>query len=81
MDQLSEQTESLTDDAQGISGSDWEKRAVAVQTLIQQVLSALQTEQAKPSIGDLIRLIQMEGEFQGHMPKDVTVRWIKLGEE
>ena len=52
-------------------------RAERIRELIKAILHLMDSQGPKATVGDLIRLIQVEDEFLGHQPKDVTVQWVE----
>jgi hypothetical protein len=56
--------------ARGTNVSDGIDRA------INRIMTAINDESYKPSVADLIRLLQLQKEFSGDQPKKVTVRWV-----
>lgn len=51
-------------------------RAKRIRELIKAILNFMDTQGPRATIGDLIRLIQVEEELLGHQPRDVTVQWV-----
>lgn len=43
---------------------------------IGKIQAQLETNQLKPSVTDLVRLIQLRNELAGERPMDITARWI-----
>lgn len=61
------------------AGAFWspEARLTQIRSLIDSVMKTLDTEKPKATVGDLIRLLQIEDDLVGKRPKDVTVQWIE----
>lgn len=53
-----------------------EKKAALIQKLIQSIEAKLDSEQIKGSVGDLIRLLQIQKELEDEQPKEITVTWV-----
>lgn len=47
-----------------------------VGAVIKQIEARLDKDELKPTVGDLIRLIQLEKELENEQPRKVTVSWV-----
>jgi hypothetical protein len=57
------------------------KRARLIEELLQAVMAKLKEQEAKPTIADLIRLLQLKDEAEERMPREVTVHWLEPAEK
>ena len=55
------------------------KRAKFIQGLLEKMEEKLVTE-AKGSLADFIRLLQLQREFEQELPREIEVRWVESGE-
>ena len=57
------------------------KRKIRISNLLAAAAKAfeakLKAKELKPTIGDYLKLLQMEHEIETEGPKDITVRWIE----
>lgn len=51
-----------------------------VRRVIKKFSDKVKTEDVKPTVGDFIRLIQLDQEMEDEQPREITVSWIE-GEE
>ena len=58
------------------SSDELESLAEAVDAAIRSIKDDLGSDKLKPSISDLVRLIQLRKELMTERVRDVTVRWI-----
>jgi len=58
-------------------------KAELVHTVIQKIEERLIKEELKPTVGDFIRLLQLEKELEDEQPREITVSWVEpaRGEE
>jgi hypothetical protein len=49
----------------------------AIDRAIESIQEKLATEDLKPSVTDLVRLLQLRRDLSEEQPKQVTVRWIE----
>ena len=75
--------ETKTKPAKKSGGASRTVRAISheehVYQAIDQAIASIQkklTTDAKPSVADLVRLLQLKKDLEGDRPKDVTVRWV-----
>ncbi|MCZ2157583.1 MAG: hypothetical protein LC114_27425 [Bryobacterales bacterium] len=54
-----------------------EARLERIRSLIESILKTFDSEKPKATVGDLIRLMQIEDDLLESQPKDVTVQWIE----
>ena len=52
-----------------------------VEQVIEKMEQKLKSEEVKPSVGDLIRLLQLEKELEEEQPKEIKVSWVEPREE
>lgn len=52
-------------------------KAKLIEMAIQKIEKKLGSDEVKASIGDFIRLLQLQKEFYGDQPRQVTVTWIE----
>ncbi len=48
-----------------------------VKQVIQQIGKKLDNDELKPTVGDLIRLLQLEKELLEEAPKEIKVSWVE----
>jgi hypothetical protein len=53
------------------------KSAVLIRKAIQNIESKIDTNEVKATIGDFIRLLQMEKELEVEQPRDIKVTWVE----
>ena len=57
------------------------RNRLRVSKLLADAISAFEKnvkdEKVKPTMGDYLKLLQLEHEFQEEGPKDITVRWVE----
>lgn len=58
------------------SGTMEDRVAQAVEHAIEKLQGKLLEENTKPSVSDLVRLLQLKKELEGDRPKDVRVIWV-----
>lgn len=56
-------------------------KAKLIEMAIQKMEKKLASNEVKASIGDFIRLLQLQKEFYGDQPRQVTVTWIEPTEK
>ncbi len=56
-------------------------KARLIEMAIQKIEKKLASDEVKASIGDFIRLLQLQKEFYGDQPRQVTVTWIESTEK
>ena len=57
-------------------------KAEMIEDMIQQTQEKLRGKEAKASLGDFIRLLQLQREMEEDAPKEVRVTWVETaGEE
>ena len=54
-------------------------RAQIVRKAIESIEAKLGTPAMKPTLADLVRLLQIEKELDADEPREVRVRWIESG--
>lgn len=52
-------------------------KAALVEQVIQSIEKRLQRDELKATVGDLIRLVQLEKELEEEQPKEIKVTWIE----
>ena len=52
-------------------------RARIVRKAIESIEAKLGTDAIKPTLADLVRLLQIEKELDGDEPREVRVRWVE----
>ncbi len=52
-------------------------KAALVERVIQSIEERLKRDELKATIGDLIRLVQLEKELKEERPKEIKVTWIE----
>jgi hypothetical protein len=57
------------------------RRARVVKKAIEGIEAKLGTQAIKPTLADLVRLLQIEKELDTDEPREVRVRWIESDEE
>jgi hypothetical protein len=55
--------------------------ARTIDQAIGKIQAQLNSDQLKPSVTDLVRLIQLRNELAGEHPVDITARWVDECEE
>jgi hypothetical protein len=56
------------------------KRAVLVEKAIKSIEKKLGTEAMKATLGDFIRLLQLQKELQVDEPKEIKITWVEKEE-
>jgi hypothetical protein len=49
----------------------------ALEKAIRAIEAKLESEELKPTMGDFLKLLQLEQEFEEATPKQVTVKWVE----
>lgn len=57
------------------------KEAALVEKVIQNIEEKLNSDQLKPTVGDFIRLLQLEKELAEEPPKEIKVSWVEPSEK
>lgn len=57
------------------------RQAALVHKVMEKIESKLDADELKPSVGDLVRLLQLEKELVQEQPKEIKVSWVEPGEE
>lgn len=52
-----------------------------VEQVIENIEKKLKSDQLKPSVGDFIRLLQLEKELEEERPREIKVSWVEPREE
>ncbi|HUE05637.1 MAG TPA: hypothetical protein VMR62_39205 [Bryobacteraceae bacterium] len=52
-------------------------RARIVRKAIENIETRLGTQEIKPTVADLVRLLQIEKELETDEPREVRVRWVE----
>jgi len=52
-----------------------------VEQVIENIEKKLTSKDLKPSVGDFIRLLQLEKELEEEQPKEIKVSWVEPREE
>ena len=52
-------------------------KAKLIEMAIQKMEKKLASDEVKASIGDFIRLLQLQKDFYGDQPRQVTVTWVE----
>ncbi|MBM3745328.1 MAG: hypothetical protein FJW34_05985 [Acidobacteria bacterium] len=58
-----------------------ESQKALVEEMIQKMKEKLTSGEMKPSVGDLIRLLQLEKELEEEQPREIRVSWVEPCEE
>ena len=58
------------------SDGDLKKRLEVLNTLLESFQDKMTSIETKPSLGDFIRLLQLQRELEAEMPKDIRVSWV-----
>ena len=58
-----------------------ETQAAVVHKLVKLVETKLNDKELKASLGDFIRLLQLQKELVGEQPREITVTWVEPEEE
>jgi hypothetical protein len=56
-------------------------KAELVSGLIKKIQEKLGNEEFKPTVGDLLRLLQLEQEMEEEQPREIKVSWINGDEK
>jgi hypothetical protein len=56
-------------------------KAALVSKVIEKIEQKLDSDQLKPTVGDFIRLLQLEKELKEEQPKEIKVSWVEPKEE
>jgi hypothetical protein len=56
-------------------------KAELVGKVIENLEQKLEANELKPSVGDLIRLLQLERELEAEQPREIKVSWVEPREE
>jgi hypothetical protein len=57
------------------------KEAALVEKVIETFEEKLNSNELKPTVGDLIRLLQLEKELEEEQPKEIKVLWVEPSEK
>jgi hypothetical protein len=57
------------------------RQAALVHKVMENIEKKLEADELKPSVGDLVRLLQLEKELVQEQPKEIKVSWVEPGEE
>lgn len=57
------------------------KRARLIEELLAAALEKLKEKDAKPTVADLVRLLQLKDEADEKLPREVTVHWLEPAEK
>ena len=57
------------------------KKAELVERVIENFEKKLASDEVKPTVGDLIRLLQLEQELNDEEPKEIRVSWVEPSEK
>lgn len=57
-----------------------ENRAQVVQKAIATIEKRLESDELAPTVADLVRLLQIEKEFDDERPVEVRVKWVESSE-
>lgn len=53
------------------------RKAELVKKIIEKIETKIENDEVKATVGDLIRLIQIEKELEDENPREIEVRWIE----
>ncbi|MDQ6663759.1 MAG: hypothetical protein M3Z23_05155 [Acidobacteriota bacterium] len=56
-------------------------KAQLIEMAIRKMEKKLASDEVKASIGDFIRLLQLQKDFYGDQPRQVTVKWVESTEK
>jgi hypothetical protein len=57
------------------------KKAALVEQMIESIEGKLKSDQLKPTVGDFIRLLQLDEELAEEQPKEIKVSWVEPSEK
>jgi hypothetical protein len=52
-------------------------KAELVSKVIEKIEARLQSDELKPTVGDFIRLLQLEKELEEEQPREIEVSWVE----
>jgi len=52
-------------------------KAALVEQVIQNIEKRIQKDELKATVGDLIRLVQLEKELEEEQPREIKVTWVE----
>ena len=64
-----------------VEGGNALRRAEVVRNMLTKIEAKISGEAGKTTVGDYIRLVQLEKELGEESPKGVNVRWVEPAEE
>jgi hypothetical protein len=56
-------------------------KAALVRKVIAKIEKKLDDDELKPTVGDLLRLLQLQKEFAEEQPREIKVLWVEPGEK
>ena len=56
-------------------------KARTISRMIAKIENKLTSDELKPSVGDFIRLLQLEKELDEEQPKEIKVSWVEAEEQ
>jgi hypothetical protein len=56
-------------------------KAALVKHVIRKITSKLENDELKPTVGDFIRLLQLEKELAEETPREIKVTWVEPEKE
>lgn len=56
------------------------KKAALVKKAIQAFENKLKASEVKATVGDFVRLLQLQDEIEGEEPREIKVTWVEPGE-
>ncbi len=57
------------------------KKAALVKKVIQNIEQKLEANELKPTVGDFIRLLQLDKELDEEQPREIKVSWVEPDEK
>jgi hypothetical protein len=56
-------------------------KAELISRVLENIENKLTSQELKPSVGDFIRLLQLEKELEEEQPKEIKVSWVEAEEQ
>jgi len=67
--------------AENETGGERANKAELVSKVIEKIEQKLESGEMKPTVGDFIRLLQLEKELTEEQPREIKVSWVEPGEK
>jgi hypothetical protein len=55
-------------------------KGALIDKLLQSIEQRIEKDELKATLGDFIRLLQLQKELEEEQPKEIEVRWVEAGE-